>query len=67
MHPARWKGAAVAVKVIEHRSTPNGGMEEQLAREALLGASVLHPNLVSWLEDRQTICEVRLSIFTDRS
>ena len=41
----RWRGALVAVKVVEHTS---GGKADVIegARESLLAASVSHPNVI---------------------
>ena len=42
----RWKGALVAIKVVEHSLEGNADVIEA-ARESLLAASVSHPNVVS--------------------
>ncbi|KAL3133428.1 hypothetical protein ABBQ38_007295 [Trebouxia sp. C0009 RCD-2024] len=42
----RWKGALVAVKVIDHRIKGNGNSVD-IQREAILSTSVVHPNVVS--------------------
>lgn len=42
----RWKGAIVAIKVIDHRLKGNDmGMDIQ--RESMLSTSIVHPNVVS--------------------
>ena len=43
---ARWKGALVAVKVIEHGRTDSSSAVD-IARESSLATSVVHPNVVS--------------------
>ena len=42
----RWKGALVAVKVIDHRVKGNGNAVD-IQRETILSTSVVHPNVVS--------------------
>ena len=43
----RWKGALVAIKVVEHTSGEGGKADViEGARESLLAASVSHPNVV---------------------
>ena len=42
----RWKGALVAVKVIDHRIKGNGNAVD-IQRETILSTSVVHPNVVS--------------------
>ena len=42
----RWKGALVAIKVVEHNMEGSAIVVEG-ARESLLAASVSHPNVVS--------------------
>ena len=42
----RWKGALVAIKVVEHDMTGSSLVVEG-ARESLLAASIAHPNIVS--------------------
>lgn len=44
MYRGRWKGAIVAVKVIDHRVQP--GKTHDLSREPLLSMSVSHPNVL---------------------
>jgi len=45
----RWQGALVAIKVVE-RALGDVDQEDENAREALVAASVSHPNVVSaWL------------------
>ncbi|PRW55899.1 kinase [Chlorella sorokiniana] len=44
VYRGRWKGAIVAVKVIDHRVQP--GKTYDLSREPLLSMSVSHPNVV---------------------
>ncbi|PSC72637.1 kinase [Micractinium conductrix] len=44
VYRGRWKGAIVAVKVIDHRVGP--GKSHDLSREPLLSMSVSHPNVV---------------------
>lgn len=44
VYRGRWKGAVVAVKVIDHRVGP--GKTHDLSREPLLSMSVSHPNVV---------------------
>lgn len=44
-HAGRWRGAVVAVKIIE--SCVEGGKPLDLAREPLLSLSVSHPNVLS--------------------
>lgn len=46
MHAGRWKGALVAVKVIDHRIKGNGNAVD-IQRETILSTSVVHPNVVS--------------------
>ena len=41
----RWKGALVAVKVIDHRIKGNGNAVD-IQRETILSTSVVHPNVV---------------------
>lgn len=46
MLQGRWKGAIVAIKVIDHRLKGNDmGMDIQ--RESMLSTSIVHPNVVS--------------------
>lgn len=45
---ARWKGALVAVKVIEHGRQDSSSAVD-IARESSLATSVVHPNVVSTL------------------
>lgn len=42
---ARWKGALVAVKVIEHGKRDQSNAVD-IARESSLATSVVHPNVV---------------------
>ncbi len=42
----RWKGALVAVKVIDHRVKGNGNAVD-IQRETILSTYVVHPNVVS--------------------
>jgi len=44
VYRGRWKGAIVAVKVIDHRVQP--GKTYDLSREPLLSMSVSHPHVV---------------------
>ena len=44
----RWKGAIVAVKVIDHRIKGNGNSVD-IQRETILSTSVVHPNVVRHL------------------
>ena len=41
----RWQGALVAIKIVE-RALGNMDQEDENAREALVAASVSHPNVV---------------------
>ena len=49
MCAARWKGALVAVKVIDHGRQDSSSAVD-IARETSLATSVVHPNVVSILE-----------------
>ena len=42
-HRGRWRGAYVAIKLIEHSLT--SGLAEQVEREAALSCTVSHPNV----------------------
>jgi len=42
----RWKGALVAIKVVEHSGSSGKADIIEGARESLLAASVSHPNVV---------------------
>ena len=44
----RWQGALVAIKIVE-RALGNMDQEDENAREALVAASVSHPNVVKLL------------------
>lgn len=41
----RWKGVAVAIKVVDHMSAAGNAVDA--ARESVLSSSVQHPNVVS--------------------
>lgn len=43
VYRGRWKGAYVAIKLIEHSLT--SGLAEQVKREAALSTTVSHPNV----------------------
>lgn len=46
METGRWKGALVAIKIVEHSYGGDADVIEG-ARESLLAASVSHPNVVA--------------------
>lgn len=46
MNTGRWKGALVAIKIVEHSAGDDADVIEG-ARESLLAASVSHPNVVA--------------------
>lgn len=54
VYRGRWKGAVVAVKVIDHRVSL--GKTHDLSREPLLSMSVSHPNIVT----THKMCVVRI-------
>lgn len=47
VYKGRWKGALVAIKVVEHNSSGGNADAIEGARESLLAASVSHPNVVA--------------------
>ena len=57
----RWRGALVAVKVVEHTS---GGKADVIegARESLLAASVSHPNVIPCYKVWGRICRMRVVV-----
>lgn len=55
----RWKGALVAVKVIDHRIKGNGNSVD-IQREAILSTSVVHPNVVQYRSSLIAECSVML-------
>ena len=57
---ARWKGALVAVKVIEHGRQDSSSAVD-IARESSLATSVVHPNVVSSSGSCITCAATRLS------
>lgn len=50
VYKGRWKGAMVAVKVIEHNESVASRLEG--LRESVLSANIQHPNVVSGLTAR---------------
>lgn len=56
VYKGRWKGALVAIKIVEHSGVGNEDMIEG-ARESLLAASVSHPNIVACYK----ICTVSIT------
>lgn len=55
----RWKGALVAVKVIDHRIKGNGNSVD-IQREAILSTSVVHPNVVQYCSSLTAECSSML-------
>lgn len=46
--PGRWKGAVVAIKVVQHsRGTRGLSAQQRMDRESLLSTSLSHPNIVT--------------------
>ncbi len=54
VHKARWRGAMVAVKIVNHRADGQQIRDLKVLRETLFSSSLLHPNIVvsDWCSKR---------------
>ena len=46
MHKARWRGAIVGVKIVNHSPSGQQIKDIRILRETLFSTSLLHPNIV---------------------